>query len=78
MMLQMLVTVLLVLLCALYATWRLLAARHRLWLIGRLLAPGGRCPQWLAGWRDRALAQASRSCGACTGGARAKQYARRG
>ncbi len=77
MMLQSILTALLVLASAVYATWRLLTARQRLRLIERLFPEGRARPRWLAKWRTRALADAMRGCQACSGAGHAKRHPRR-
>jgi hypothetical protein len=62
--LQAALTILLVVVSALYATWRLMPARQRLNLLARLPAPGH------AGWLSRihraAFADAARGCNSCS------------
>jgi len=61
---QYVVVAALVLASALYASWRLMPMRRRVWLLERLLPPAR------AGWRSRmrraAAADAARGCAGCS------------
>jgi len=66
MMLQTVLAALLVLVSAVYASWRLMPAQRRLWLLEHLL-PAERAERgWLARWRGRVVADALRSCAGCS------------
>jgi hypothetical protein len=72
--LQALVAGVLVVVCALYAAWRLLPAQRRLRLIEWALPPRAARSRWVARWRSAALADAARGCGACAASAAAKRH----
>jgi hypothetical protein len=64
--LQMLIVALLVALCTLYSTWRLLSARLRLRLLDRLAAvPGIGSAAWFAALRAAALSKFAAGCANC-------------
>ncbi len=64
--LQMLIVALLVALCGLYSTWRLLSARLRLRLLERLAAvPGVGRAAWFAALRTAALSKFAAGCASC-------------
>ncbi len=65
--LQGLVVALLVALCAVYSTWRLLSARLRLRLLEKLAAlPGVGSAAWFAALRAAALSKFAAGCANCT------------
>ena len=65
---QSVLTVVLVLASAVYATWRLMPPRRRLQLIEWLL-PAARVESgWFARWRGRVVSDALRSCAGCATG----------
>jgi hypothetical protein len=67
-------TIVLVALSILYATWRLMPARQRLNLLAHLPAPGR--DGWLARLHRAALSNAARACDSC-GAHAAKQPTKR-
>ncbi|HTV51160.1 MAG TPA: hypothetical protein VME21_08225 [Steroidobacteraceae bacterium] len=73
-MLQAVLTGLLVLASALYATWRLLPARRRLALLERAWPGQAAGTGWLARWHRNALADAASACGACPAGRTVKHH----
>jgi hypothetical protein len=65
---QPVLTVVLVLASAVYATWRLMPPRRRVQLIEWVL-PATRVKHgWLARWRGRVVSDALRSCAGCAAG----------
>ena len=76
MMLQSVLVALLVLLSAVYATWRLLSARLRLRLIEWLLPASRALPPLLAAWRRRAVSDAMRGCQACSAAPHTRRHTR--
>jgi hypothetical protein len=64
--LQMMIVALVVLLCVLYSSWRLLSARLRLRALDALAAlPGIGRARWLLGWRARLTSGSGAGCGSC-------------
>ncbi len=74
--LQWVIVALLVIVSAVYASWRLLSARRRLWLLEHLLPADPRAGA-AAGWRERlrraATADAMRGCQGCAPESRARR-----
>jgi hypothetical protein len=64
--LQVTVVTIVVVLCALYSTWRLLSARLRLRVVENLAAlPGIGSATWVVSWRARLQAGSGAGCGSC-------------
>jgi hypothetical protein len=64
--LQALLAALLVIVSALYAAWRLLSPRRRLWLLERLIPHGaGAGARWRVRLRSALASDAQRGCGGC-------------
>jgi hypothetical protein len=63
---QVAVVTIVVLLCALYSTWRLLSARLRLRIVETLAGlPGIGSATWFLSWRARLLSGSGAGCSAC-------------
>jgi len=76
MQLQIVIAGVLVALSAAYATWRLLPAARRLWLLERLLPAAQehtRLGRWRARVRKAALADAARGCQGCAPDSRVRR-----